>query len=317
MASLCGLAQFVTTQLSTDLAVWFCVNSCYLNLPANRDTFRFHVYNMEPLIDIVKVFGYPIHKGVNDHLSRTKSLLNTLAGFKKLKNYQKVSFKEALRSLYQNSITINPKNIGKDFLQIETSIHFVPIDGQATKQQIEKIIALLPKSMQKLSIEEIVTIGGLIDAQKLASDIFLDYNFKANELPKGSVNWKYGLKQLKQFNDEHLKICPKTLRLYYDKNWESAAENVYKVASTDLFKGRKYFIGFLSKYKRMPTKEQLILFYYNRYVVTNKIGTLPYLTEEWSERILSGYTKVMEQNKITVDQALKLLQASMSFQKRQ
>jgi hypothetical protein len=48
--------------------------------------------------------------------------------------------------------------------------------------------------MQKLSLEEIVTIGGLIDAQKLASDIFLDYNFKANELPKGSVNWKYGLK---------------------------------------------------------------------------------------------------------------------------
>jgi hypothetical protein len=50
MASLCGLAQFVTTELNTDLAVWFCVNSCYLNQPADRDTFRFHLYNMKPLI---------------------------------------------------------------------------------------------------------------------------------------------------------------------------------------------------------------------------------------------------------------------------
>lgn len=31
MASMCGLPQFVSTQVSTDVAVWFCVNSGYLN----------------------------------------------------------------------------------------------------------------------------------------------------------------------------------------------------------------------------------------------------------------------------------------------
>lgn len=197
MASLCGLAQFVTTQLNTDLAVWFCVNSCYLNQPTNRDTFRYHVYNMEPLIEITKTLGYPIHKGVNEHLARTKSVLSTLAGFKKLNASQKVSFKEAIRGLYQNSIQINPKSIGKDFLKIETSIHFVPIDGDASKENIEKIIKLLPKAMRNLPIDEIVHIGGLIDAQKLASDIFIDFNFKADPLPKSTVNWDYGLKDSK------------------------------------------------------------------------------------------------------------------------
>jgi len=46
MASLCGQAQFVTTELNTDLAVWYSVNSACLNQPTDRDTFRFHLYNM-------------------------------------------------------------------------------------------------------------------------------------------------------------------------------------------------------------------------------------------------------------------------------
>lgn len=104
MASLCGLAQFVTTELNSDLAVWYCVNSGYLNQPTDKDTFRFHAYNMQPMIDIVKVLKYPIDKGVEAHLSRTKTLLSVLAGYKKLNNSQKKSFKEAIRCIYQNSI---------------------------------------------------------------------------------------------------------------------------------------------------------------------------------------------------------------------
>lgn len=93
MASLCGLAQFVTTELNSDLAVWYCVNSGILNQPTDRDTFRFHVFNMNPLIDIVKALGYPIDKGVFDHLGRTKSVLSTLSWFKKISNNEKKSFK--------------------------------------------------------------------------------------------------------------------------------------------------------------------------------------------------------------------------------
>jgi hypothetical protein len=54
MASLCGQAQFVTTKIPTDVAVWYCANSGYLNQPTDRDTFRFHFPNMEPLIKITK-----------------------------------------------------------------------------------------------------------------------------------------------------------------------------------------------------------------------------------------------------------------------
>lgn len=57
----------------------------------------------------------------------------------------------------------------------------------------------------------------------------------------------------------------------------------------------------------MPTKDELILFYYNRYVVRGKTQTLPFLTEVWAERLVTEYTKVLEENKISVEKAIKLL----------
>lgn len=66
----------------------------------------------------------------------------------------------------------------------------------------------------------------------------------------------------------------------------------------------------------MPTKDQLILYYYNRYVVKNKKSTLPYLTEPWAEKLIVEYSKVMAENKITVVKALKILDDSMSSVKR-
>lgn len=106
-ASMCGLAQFVTTQMTTDVALWYCVNSCCLEQPTDRDTFRFHLYNIAPMIDILKQLNYPVHEGVVPHLNRTKAILNTLSAFKRLNTHQKVNFKEAIRCLYQNSIKIN------------------------------------------------------------------------------------------------------------------------------------------------------------------------------------------------------------------
>jgi hypothetical protein len=59
---------------------------------------------MNPLIDIVKVLGYPVDKGIFEHIGRTKALLSTLTWYKKISNTEKASFKEAVSCLYQNSV---------------------------------------------------------------------------------------------------------------------------------------------------------------------------------------------------------------------
>ena len=71
--------------------------------------------------------------------------------------------------------------------------------------------------------EEIYHITTLLDAQKSASDIFLDYNLKVSPLPKAVINWCYGTDE----NDgSKVQFCPKTLRTYYTvegRNWEELA----------------------------------------------------------------------------------------------
>lgn len=120
--------------VSTDIAVWFCVNSGFLNNPTDRDTFRYHYYNLEPMIKIVETLGYPNDKGLMAHYNRTKTLLNLLSIYKSFKSpHDKKSFKNMLLGLYQNGIFINVKNLSKKFIDTEVCSTFIPIDGPSSK----------------------------------------------------------------------------------------------------------------------------------------------------------------------------------------
>jgi hypothetical protein len=48
----------------------------------------------------------------------------------------------------------------------------------------------------------------------------------------------------------------------------------------------------LLKHKKRPTRDELAVFYYNRYVEASKKSTLPFLTEQWIKDILSKYDAV-------------------------
>lgn len=134
---MCGQAQFVTTELTTDVAVWYCVNSGYLNQPTDRDTFRFHYYNLEPMIKMVEALGYPNDKGLMAHYYRTKTLLNLLGALKSLKtHHEKKTFKNMLLGLYQNGIFIDSKKLTAKFLETEIASSFIPIDGPASLEQV-------------------------------------------------------------------------------------------------------------------------------------------------------------------------------------
>jgi hypothetical protein len=83
MASMCGLSQFVSTQIGTDLAIWYVVNSGYLNNPVETDTFRFHLYDLDHMLKLVKLLGYPIHEGFEKHYLRTKTLYYFMDSYKR------------------------------------------------------------------------------------------------------------------------------------------------------------------------------------------------------------------------------------------
>lgn len=85
-ASMCGQAQFFNKQVSTDIALWYCVNSGYLNLPTDRDTFRFHFYDLEPMMKIIEALGYPNDKNLMGHYNRTKAIFSFLSIYKTMRS---------------------------------------------------------------------------------------------------------------------------------------------------------------------------------------------------------------------------------------
>ena len=317
MASLSGLAHFVTTNVTSDVAVWYCVNSGYLNQPTDRDTFRFHVFNMDLLIRMTEALGYPIHPGIKPHLNRTKALLQQLTLVKKANTDQKKQMSHWFSGLYQKGIIL-PKDtkFSKEFREREVCSRYIPIDGEASQEQIDTIRMHLPKSFAELSNEEIYFVSTLADASKSASDIFLDFNLKAPALPKAKVNWCYGLNDQ---DDSQVQFNPKTLRPFYHVKgelWEECAKRCFKVNSvTKLFKGCKYLEAFIAKHERLPVYHELLIFYFNRYVEADKTTTLPYLSEQWTHELVEKFNKAAEGR--TVPEIIQLLNLSRPVIKRE
>ena len=81
-------------------------------------------------------------------------------------------------------------------------------------------------------------------------------------------------------------VNPRTFRPQYlidEDIWEVHAESKFKIPLSKMFSGFKYYQFFLRKHLKIPTKEELMIFYYNRYVIGGKKDTLPYLIERWTE----------------------------------
>ena len=89
-----------------------------MNQPTDKDAFRFHLFNIQPLKRIVELLGYPVDKGMDAHYYRTKTLFNMLSKFKKADKHAKVSFKNFIKGLYQNYIKVDNKNVDKKILEL-------------------------------------------------------------------------------------------------------------------------------------------------------------------------------------------------------
>jgi hypothetical protein len=115
MASLCGLPKFVSTQINTDIALWFCLSSGQLNTPTERDAFRFHLFDLEHMRKLVDALGYPLHEGFTRHYLRTRALFHFLDKFKRSTLIQKKAFKTLFRGLYQRGFLVNTGHFSPKF----------------------------------------------------------------------------------------------------------------------------------------------------------------------------------------------------------
>jgi len=283
-ASLCGLPQFVLTKIPTDIAIWYCVNSCLLNQPTDRDTLRFHLYNLDIMIDILNEFKYPIHIKAFKQINRTKVLLSLLSISKKDSH-----FKNKIECLYQNAIEI-----------FNSSISWIPIDGQASLLQISKILNSFPSYYKLLSVDEIIGLGNMVDASKSASDIKLDIDWNPEKY-EGKINWFYGLKE--EYKNE-TKLSLITFRPYYKLNnilWFEKAKKDFELSDiTEIFSGYRKFTDYIIKYNKIPNESEYLLYCYLKYKNSNKEkSTLPYLIKKFYKDINDSYKPIYDNYSIS------------------
>jgi len=51
------------------------------------------------------------------------------------------------------------------------------------------------------------------------------------------------------------------------------------MGARELFSGHKYFAEFIIKHGKLPNYDELLVFYFNRYIDSGKIKTLPFMME--------------------------------------
>ena len=223
MASMCGLSQFVSTQVNTDIAIWYCANSGYLNNVVEKDTFRFHLYNMDPIIKIVKLLNYPMDEGFQRHYQRTLALYYFLDKYKRSSMNQRKNLRNMFRSLYQKVLLVDTAGLFKNFLQTEVCTEFIPVDGVADQEQINAVKAKMPAFCHNMRTEDLYYISTILDETKQAHEIPISYDVVLPVMPEHEINWKYGLDSF----DHKIKICPQTFRpisVENDKSWSKSAK---------------------------------------------------------------------------------------------
>lgn len=294
-ASLCGLGQFVTTKVPTDVAIWYVLNSCMLNQPTDRDTVRYHMFNLDVMLEIITVLKYPMSDGAMKQINRTKIMLSMLSMVKR----DCTKFRSKIRALYQNCLPIDMSLIQNErFLENEEIIEWIPLDGPATQAQVTQILASFPDYFAQLSIDELVGLASLVDPSKSASAIGLPITWNPSNTIS-LINWtNYGLNK---YPREVIAICPNTFRPYSKVNHLNEQVD-WKVRATNLFGNEsgwfscyRKFIDYFMKYQCFPNREEYLLFCYNRSI--SKLGTnvtIPFQIDQWTDELFESYQPIME-----------------------
>lgn len=318
-ASLTGLPQYVLTKVPTDVAVWFCVNSCLLNPPTDRDTCRLHLFNMEPMLAMLRELKYPISQQTMRQITRTKVLMSMLSMSKK-SNEQ---FRNRMTCLVQNAIRIDLDKVSDDVKKLEGSIKWIPLDGPANQEQVDEILCSLPKYFSELTVEELVGLSKQVDASKSASAIELLCEWKPEPVVP-VINWTvYGLTQIEALDD--VTICPYTFRPYYNITYNGKQSTwVEKVIETvgpvdKVFSGCKRFIDFMYKYNRFPDVNSFLLFCYNRYTDKFTTPTLPYCAKLFANEVMGYYQpifRLIKDKQMEPEQVIEILNKSCAIPNR-
>ncbi|CAL6113701.1 Conserved_hypothetical protein [Hexamita inflata] len=323
-ASLSGLSQFVVTKMHIAPAIWHILHSCLLNPSTQADSLRLHISHVDRFLDLLNLVNYSVDTRVLKHSLRLKAMLQLL-GATKEQSSGCSSFETLglyVKALSQKAEVINHENIRDEIKEKEYPVHLVLLDGAASEEQNTEVLKKLPYAARSLSVKEITGLFAMVNPQKSASDIKLDYNWVAPELVPVQAQWTvstYTTEEQLRISSLRVPICAKTARPFAIVNndaWQVAAEKCFGPLDGVIHTTR-WFGQFIAKYKFYPTQEEFLVYLWNRVVKygSKQKQALPTSVMNTLRTDFADHKELMDT--ITAEEFAQRWNDSLSLEKRQ
>lgn len=292
---LTGAPEFPITRVPVGVAIWYVFASAlFTGSEPRRELIRSHMAHLDELAELLlELTGFVLPAGIAEHTLRVRVLLSMLGAVKR----DRWRLPELLRGLVQASLVgPRPESVGAAVRGREHLPALIPLDGPPTAAGCAAVLAALPAFYAGLSDLELVALGALVGPDKAAGDIPLPVGWRPGAVIGGcgAVGWGYGLGPLPK---KLVRICPATCRPYYTledgRVWSAAAESVYGIPVGAMMSLDKKFGDFVCRYGAYPTREELLVFIYNRYVVCGRRRTLPAALEQLVSETMEEFAEIM------------------------
>ena len=223
-AALSGSEEYVTTMIRTDIAFWYVVHSCLVDLPPCNDPFLLHINDINAMVEILELMEYPVDPEVKHRLNLIQSclLLN------KMKQINRDTTNCVVKAMYQKAVYIDKSKVREAVCKKEFYMPFIFVDGEADQEQRDKVLSLIHPYFKTITTKEMFNLNETLSKPKRVTGLIVP----------------------RELNSE-----PQAVSLW------NGMETKDKSAVYD---EKKMKAAFVKKYGSEPTREEYLLFVWRR-----------------------------------------------------
>jgi hypothetical protein len=242
-----------------------------------------HIGHIEVLEAVVRLLGYPMPPPAIHFLQAW----HTVSDIRRVIIARDLHLISWVIKSCHNVLPINTAAITND--QFKFVVDVIPIDGPPPDEQVRDALTHLLPWLAQLDIAK----------RRTAFRMLLLYDINAllredldRDIPE--IGWQYGLRQ---YEIPPVPICPATVRPFYF----APDHTERREASVRIFGDVKhqihihwYFLEYVGKYGRYPSKEDFLTFVFLD-IVPAKKAILPWLLESFVDCVFEGHEPIMRE----------------------
>lgn len=256
-ASMSGQTKYVNVRVPLGVACWMVATSPLLRLPASRDMARAHVWHMDSIFELVRIFGGdlgPDADGLEAHARRLKTVYRLLSECKRDRDSNVKHMRH-----YQRCVELSDGAI-------------VPLDGPADTPD-----------------RELAALSKCVHPNMSCDDVALPFDWVPPEVPF-VVSWPdYGL-DVKTVKVD-TPVCHATARPYFGvpKTWRESFVDAYKFDASRCIPLHAWYVDYVRKHAAYPEcADDMVKYAYQR-CLNRGITTLPAPIMQFADEVVESY----------------------------